>query len=135
MNPREVQEACYRAQHEALEGLGRQWRTHREVEQYVNDLIASEAWHDKYPHVDRVLVAQSRSKKWAGAASVKHKVIRISERHESVVLHELAHLVLPAKVGHGREWQETYLELVREHMGFHAYGALQAAYRAEGLLS
>lgn len=131
MNPREVQEACYRAESEALEGLGRRWRTHREVQTYVESVLSSDYWHDKHPHVGEVHVGQTRSKQWSGMAG--KGTIRIGLREERVVLHELAHIAAPAKAGHGSAWQEIYLDLVREFMGFHAYGALQSALAAEGL--
>jgi hypothetical protein len=49
--------------------------------------------------------------------------IRLSCRSESVLLHELAHVVTPGD-GHGDAFVDALLSLVRHQMGFHAYGAL-----------
>jgi putative metallohydrolase (TIGR04338 family) len=46
---------------------------------------------------------------------------------QPVVLHELAHLLLPPHAGHGPPFAEVLLELVRHEMGFFAYAELQQA--------
>jgi putative metallohydrolase (TIGR04338 family) len=51
--------------------------------------------------------------------------IRLSSLRETVVLHEIAHVVTPG-AGHGPAFVDTLLALVRERLGFHTYGALLA---------
>lgn len=52
---------------------------------------------------------------------------------ELVVLHELAHAVLPSGHGHDRRWARTYLEFVGFKLGCEAKKELQKQYRTHGV--
>jgi len=58
---------------------------------------------------------------------------RLQQEIHRVVLHELAHVVTPG-AGHGPEFVAAFLALVRERLGFHAYGALLAELRHRDLM-
>ena len=128
MNPRERQGRVYASEEAALDGAGRIFRDLGEVRAYVHELVASDWWADRWPHVEAVAVARTRSGRFSGYAVEGSGEIRIGSLREPVVLHEVAHVVTPG-AGHGPSFVEALLALVRERLGFHAYGALLAELR------
>ena len=120
---RERQLAVYAAEDAALEGCGRVFSGWAEAQRYVDELLAGDWWGDRWPRVDRVRVAPSRSGRWAGYCLPGAHEVRLAVRREPVLLHELAHVVTPGD-GHGPAFVAALLDLVRHQMGFHAYGAL-----------
>lgn len=128
------QEALYAAQGEALSSLGRRFASLKAVRAYVQAVTETEEWSERCPVQACVEVHSSAGdRKWAGWADTDSHAIWTS-LDEQVILHELAHLLTPRQ-GHGPGFARAYLELVREHMGFHAYGALRAAFSAHGVLT
>ena len=136
MNPRERQFSVYAGEEAALAGAGRVFRDLREVRAYIDDLISSDWWADRWPHIEAVPVAPTRSGRFSGYAVEGRGEIRLRTGRqvklpgltEPVVLHEVAHVVTPG-AGHGPAFVEALLALVRERLGFHAYGALLAELR------
>ena len=128
MNPRERQLSVYAGEEAALAGAGRTFRDLGEVRAYLDDLITSDWWADRWPHVEAIPVARSRSGRFSGYAVEGTDEIRIASLRESVVLHEVAHVLTPGS-GHGPAFVDALLALVRERLGFHAYGALLAEFR------
>ncbi len=68
-------------------------------------------------------MARTRSGRIGGYAVEGTGEIRLASLRETVVLHEIAHVVTPG-AGHGPAFVDALLALVRERLGFHAYGAL-----------
>ncbi len=139
MNPRERQLSVYAGEEAALAGAGRMFRNLREVRTYLDDLISSDWWADRWPHVEAIPVARTRSGRFSGYAvegtgeirlrtERQVKLPRVGSLREPVVLHEVAHVVTPGG-GHGPAFVNALLALVRERLGFHAYGALLAELR------
>jgi putative metallohydrolase (TIGR04338 family) len=138
VNPRERQLSIYAGEEAALAGAGRMFRDLGEVRAYVDELIASDWWADRWPHIESIPVARTRSGRFSGYAVEGSGEIRLrTERQvklpfgslrEPVVLHEVAHVVTPG-TGHGPAFVDALLALVRERLGFHAYGALLAELR------
>jgi putative metallohydrolase (TIGR04338 family) len=139
VNPRERQLSLYAGEEAALGAAGRRFRDLREVRAYLDQLIASDWWADRWPHIEAIPVARTRSGRFSGYAVEESGEIRLrTERQvnlpsvgsvrEAVVLHEVAHVVTPG-AGHGPAFVEALLALVRERLGFHAYGALLAELR------
>ncbi len=128
MNPRERQLSVYACEDAALAGAGRVFRDLREVRAYLDDLIGSDWWADRWAHVEAIPVARTRSKHVSGYAVEGSSEIRVASLREPVVLHEVAHVVT-AGSGHGPAFVDALLALVRERLGFHAYGALLAELR------
>jgi putative metallohydrolase (TIGR04338 family) len=139
VNPRDRQASVYAGEDAALAGAGRMFRDLREVRAYLDDLIGSDWWAERWPHVEAIPVARTRSGRFSGYAvegtgeirlrtEGQVKLPRVGSFREVVVLHEVAHVVTPG-TGHGPAFIDALLALVRERLGFHAYGALLAELR------
>jgi len=128
VNPRERQLGVYASEEAALAGAGKEFRNLREVRAYVDDLIASDWWADRWPHIEAIPVSRTRSGRFSGYAVEGSGEIRLGSLTERVVLHEVAHVVTPG-AGHGPAFVDALLALVRDRLGFHAYGALLAELR------
>ena len=141
MPPRlgEAQAAVYAAEREALDGRGRSWRGTREVQAYLDHLVTSEWFSERWPHFVHCAVERR------GAGSVystneglddagpdgrpTEGVVLLAGRplRQEVVLHELAHLLAPPGCGHTAPFVDVQLELVRGEMGFFAWAEYRAA--------
>jgi len=131
----------YAAETEALEGLGLAWRRLPAAQAYLDALIGSAWFFDHWPTLVRVTIERrGRGSVWSTCqhldAHGPHNrategVILVAEGSltQAVVLHELAHLLLPAGAGHGPAFARTMLRLVRHEMGFFAFSALHEALR------
>lgn len=128
MNPRQHQQHVYASEDAALSDTGRVFRDLGEVRAYLADLVDSDWWADRWPHVDAIPVGRTRSGRFSGYALEGCGEIRIGTLREAVVLHEVAHVVTPG-AGHGPAFVDALLALVRERLGFPAYGALLAELR------
>lgn len=128
------QEALYAAEREALGSRGVRFPNFAAVQAYVAGITDSEWWAERCPVQACVEVHSSAGdSNWAGWSNHEEHAVWVN-LEQRVVLHELAHLLTPRQ-GHGPGFARVYLELVREHMGFHAYGALRAAFSAHGVLT
>lgn len=128
MNARERQLAIYAGEDAALASIGREFRHLGEVRAYLDELVASDWWADRWPQVESIPVGRTRSGRFSGYAVEGAGEIRVGPLREAVVLHEVAHVVT-AGAGHGPAFVTALLALVRERLGFHAYGALLAELR------
>ena len=133
MNPRERQVLVYAGEDAALADAGRVFRDLREVRAYVDELVASDWWADRWPHIDVIPVGRTRSSRFGGYAVDGTNEIRLGKLTEPVLLHEIAHVVTPG-AGHGPDFVDALLALVRERLGFHPYGALLAEFRGRGVM-
>ncbi|MCA1846964.1 MAG: hypothetical protein LC792_27965 [Actinobacteria bacterium] len=133
MNPRERQLLVYAGEDAALADAGRVFRDLREVRAYVEGLVASDWWADRWPHIDSIPVGRTRSARFGGYAVEGTGEIRLGSLRESVLLHEIAHVVTPGG-GHGPDFVDALLALVRERLGFPTYGALLAEFRGRGVV-
>lgn len=107
-----------------------------EVRAYIDMVWNSEWMEETYPHALRNqprVESRSSSARYS-VYDVNARVIVIANspwhRTTSVALHEFAHFLEPDD-GHGALWRTAYLRLVREFMGFDAYGMLVDGYRRE----
>jgi len=128
VNPRDRQLSVYAGEDAALAASGKEFRDLRQVRAYLDDLIGSDWWADRWPHVEAIPVARTRSGRFSGYAVDGTGEIRVGSLREPVVLHEVAHVLTPGS-GHGPAFVDALLALVRERLGFHAYGALLAELR------
>jgi putative metallohydrolase (TIGR04338 family) len=128
VNARERQQCVYASEEAALTDAGRVFRHLGEVRAYVDELVASDWWADRWPQIEAIPVGRSRSGRFSGYAVQDTGEIRLSDLRETVVLHEVAHVVTPG-AGHGPAFVASFLALVRERLGFHTYGALLAELR------
>jgi putative metallohydrolase (TIGR04338 family) len=132
---RQRQEDVYAAEDAALQTAGRVFHDLGEVRAYVADLIDTDWWAERWPQIEAIPVAETRSGRFGGYAVEQSGEIRLARRalREPVVLHEIAHVVT-AGAGHGPAFVAALLALVRERLGFHAYGALLAELRRRDLV-
>jgi len=135
VNPRDRQRGVYAAEDAALAGAGRVFRHLGEVRAYVDEVIASDWWADRWPHIETIPVGGTRSDRFGGYAVDGTGEIRLARRslREPVVLHEIAHVVTPG-AGHGPAFVTALVALVRERLGFHSYGALLVELRRRDLV-
>lgn len=146
MAPRlgEAQADVYAAERDALDGLGRSWRRTREVQAYLDRLVSSPWFEERWPHFVHCAVERR------GAGSVystnepldhagpdgrpTEGVVLLAGRplRQEIVLHELAHLLAPPGCGHAMPFVDVQLELVREEMGFFAWAEYRSALAARG---
>jgi putative metallohydrolase (TIGR04338 family) len=136
VNARECQAGVYASEDAALEGVGRRFRHLGEVRAYVAELIDTDWWAERWPDVEAIPVGATRSRRVSGYAvdATSGGEIRLARQslREPVLLHEIAHVVTPG-AGHGPPFVAALLALVRERLGFHAYGALLAELRRRDL--
>jgi putative metallohydrolase (TIGR04338 family) len=133
VNARERQLGIYASEEAALAETGRVFRDLGEVRAYVDDLVASDWWADRWPHIDAIPLSRSRSGRFSGYVVEGTGEIRLARLSEPVVLHEIAHVVTPG-AGHGPAFVTSFLALVRERLGFHPYGALLAEFRRQDVV-
>lgn len=142
--PRPVtqQQSCYAAERSL--DHGRIFSSVDEVQRYVDALRDNQWWHAQgfSLHVLRIEVGKMDGRKNKRAAGVgwfqpETNAGRIELRHscmyESVVLHEVAHVLAAAVHGstcHDPAWARTFLTLVSAVMGPDAYLTLQRSFDA-----
>ncbi|MDQ1490740.1 MAG: hypothetical protein QOJ23_3254, partial [Actinomycetota bacterium] len=86
MTARERQRRIYEGEEAALGDAGRVFRDLREVRGYVGELVASDWWADRWPHIDAIPVARTRSERFSGYAVEETGEIRLRSLREPVVL-------------------------------------------------
>jgi putative metallohydrolase (TIGR04338 family) len=135
VNARERQCSLYASEDAALAGIGRAFAHLGQVRAYVAELVDSDWWADRWPEVEAIPVAETRSGRFGGYAVEGTGEIRLARGslREPIVLHEIAHVVTPG-AGHGPAFVGALLALVRERLGFHAYGAFLAELRRRDLV-
>jgi putative metallohydrolase (TIGR04338 family) len=138
------QAELYAAEHDTIDRAGLRWRRLPEAQAYVDGLIGSDWFFERWPHFVRgVVERRGAGSSWStcqaldrGApdGSPSEGVILVADGAltQAVVLHELAHLLLPPDRGHDAAFVETLLTLVRHEMGFFAFAEYQQALRQSG---
>lgn len=139
-----AQSDVYAAEREALDGRGTRWRRLRDAQAYVDAVVGSPWFGERWPHFVHCAVERR------GSGSVYSTndpldvmgpegrplegVVLLADRslRQEVVLHELAHLLAPPGCGHGAPFIEVHLELVRREMGFFAWADYRSALAARG---
>jgi hypothetical protein len=135
------QAALYVAEAASIDGLGRRWRRLADAQSYVDGLIGSAWFFDRWPGFVRCTVERRGSGSvWSTCqhldasgvgGNATEGVILLADGGltQPVVLHELAHLLLPPGSGHHAAFAETHLTLVRHEMGFFAFADYYHALR------
>ncbi|GAC1590730.1 MAG: hypothetical protein NVS3B21_08560 [Acidimicrobiales bacterium] len=136
------QAAVYAAEAASVDRLGRRWPRTSEAQMFLDRLIGSEWFAARWPWLLRCTIERRGSGAvWStfhaldadgpeGCASEGVLLVAGAPLLEPVVLHELAHLLLPPGTHHGPAFARTLLTLVRHEMGFFAFAELLAALRA-----
>lgn len=101
-------------------GNGRKFQDLDEIQTYLQQLLDSDWWTDRFPHVQTITVESAGCE--SAWAKCYHNVIGIPDDSdwamtEPTVLHELAHIVVKyPHPGHGALFARVYLDLVRFKM-------------------
>lgn len=131
------QEAVYSAQAETFLCWGRVFQNVDEVASYLSNVANSEWFFSSFGPTPAITVVEWKDRnRWAGAADIENSRLMFKPGviHESVVLHELAHL-LCGEDGHGQCFVNTQLKLVRQLMGFQCYAEYRHALARTGVFS
>jgi putative metallohydrolase (TIGR04338 family) len=135
------QAALYAAEAGCLDGQGRRWQRLADVQAYVDELTTSSWFFERWPWFVRCQIERRGSGSvWSTCERLDRDgpdgrategVILLAARSltQPVVLHELGHLLLPPDSGHGPDFAQTLLTLVRREMGFVAFADLFEALR------
>jgi len=123
----------YAAEAETIDRLGLRWRRLARAQAYVDGLIGSTWFFDHWPHfVGCTVERRGAGSVWStcqhldiegprGRPTEGVILLADGELRQPVVLHELAHLLVPPGTGHRPPFPETLLTLVRHEMGFFAF--------------
>jgi putative metallohydrolase (TIGR04338 family) len=134
------QAALYAAEAVSIAALGITWPRLADAQRYLDGLVGSAWFAGRWPHF-RGATVQRRGHRavWSLGAALddagpdgrptEGAVLVAGPLRQPVVLHELAHLLLPPGAGHGPAFAETLLTLVRAEMGFPAFAELFHALR------
>ncbi len=126
------QAALYAAEAASIDGLGIVWRRLGDAQLAVDGLVGSAWFAERWPHFVRAVVERrGRGATWStcnpldtagpGGRPTEGVILVAGALRQPTVLHELTHLLLPRGAGHGRDFAEAMLALVRHEMGFVAY--------------
>lgn len=119
--------------------IGPAMRRWHDVEEFLERVLSSAAYVDRFPHAPLDVVIERRSRGARSSLALPHHatiLVRDGSWSALVVLHELAHLVAPADATHephGARFAATVLRLVRDHCGIEAAAALGAAFERNGV--
>lgn len=124
----------YAAERASIQGMGRRGMTIEECQEYVNRVTHTKWFVGRWGTGWRVKVKHGRNGGTAYGGSWGYMTLGVWARCEPVILHELAHHIVTDTYGeyvawHGWQFAETFLALVKHHMGAEAADALKAAYK------
>jgi hypothetical protein len=129
----------YAAEAASIEAWGMTWTRLAPARAYVGGLVSSEWFFERWPWFVRCAIERrGEGARWSTMSRLDDDgpggrptegVILVAGREiaQPVLLHELAHLVAAPDVGHGPEFADILLALVRKEMGFFAYAELHQA--------
>lgn len=120
----------YAAEDAVIDEVGPRWRRWRDVEGYLDSILADHWLHEAFENAPLEITLERRSHSaTASLADAERCVIWILDGswNALTLLHELAHVVAPPDSGHGTAFVAAELELVRRFCGFEPYIALRAS--------
>lgn len=129
------QEALYQAQAKVFPFHGQTFHSIYEIANYLTNLMETEWFFTTFGFCPDLQIKEWKDRnRWAGAADIKTFTLffKVGPQAESVVLHEIAHLLCDDK-GHGQCFATAQLKLVRQQMGFHCYAEYRNALRETGV--
>ncbi len=151
-------EALYGAEDDALPDGGRRFSRFSQIEEFVGEVVRGPWWESMYPEapVEVTVLHRSRDATFSAAhvtadGQEAALFIRDGSWTMAVVVHELAHVAAqpaaalawaqsqrqghcePPEGSHGPTFAAVLLELWRQHLGVHAYGALRSALNDRGV--
>lgn len=136
-NPVDPQRDRLYAAEDAVEAeVGPALRRWRDVEAFLERVLSSDAYLDRFPDAPLDVTLERRSRGARASLALPHHdtiLIRDGSWSALVVLHELAHLVSPNDLTHGAQFAGTVLQLVRDHCGIDAAVVLAGSFERHGV--
>jgi putative metallohydrolase (TIGR04338 family) len=141
------QAELYAAEAMTIAEAGRRWSRIRDAQRYLDDLIDGEWFTSRWPDLLGCTVERRGSGSvWSTCQRLDtdgaddrptEGVILVADGAltQPVMLHELAHLLVPPDAGHGPVFAGVLLSLVRHEMGFFAYAEFLHALRLSDTFS
>jgi hypothetical protein len=133
------QAATYAAEEATVARCGREWSSVREAQAYLDGLVSSAWFFERWPDFVRATIERRGSgATWStchgldaggpGGRPTEGVILLAGPVFaQATLLHELAHLLAPPGAGHGAPFTDTLLELIRNEMGFFAFSDLRHA--------
>jgi putative metallohydrolase (TIGR04338 family) len=108
----------------------KKWKTMKGCQDYVDNLINSRWFRNRWGKRNIVLEAGSRKSKNALAYINEQKIVLPKwAREEVTILHEVAHCLMPNSISdHSKEFCETLLKLIEYKLGKKARDRLKTIY-------
>ena len=135
--PRDMQRARLYKADDVLLPLAKKLPKVRDVEKYVERVLARQSILRRYPLTNRdVKVKDGGGTRSALAYGSWAISIPLWARNEAIVLHELAHTIVyrhwsrSEAAAHGWQFASVYLVLTKAMMGAAAHDALRASFKA-----
>lgn len=115
---------------------GKHFETIPEIQEHVNKIAVSDWWkkHHKF-YTYPITVHDGRGRRNACAVGMTDIKLPKWSRHEEVILHELAHLVVHSRfgnngaAGHGCEFAKVLLLMVKRFMGKEDYLKMKTGFK------
>lgn len=136
--------ALYRAENDALPDGGRRFTRFAYIERYVADVVLGPWWEATFPDAPIEVTVLRRSR--GATFSATHVTpdgqeaavwVRDGSWDAVTVVHELAHVASGNRRdrtgAHGEQFATALLQLWRELLGVHAYGALRSGLEIHGV--
>ena len=117
----------------------RNFDTYDEVQAWVDSLTASDWWTNAgYDFIVRIEVEKSTTHKCSYAVNRQddnYGIIALTEdsKNACVILHEVAHCIVPDRYGHGEQWVRIFLNLVYFALGSDEYLTLYKAFKSHNV--
>lgn len=139
-------DALYAAELAALPDEGRRFHRFVQVCDYVESVVLGPWWERTFPDapIEVAVLRRSRSATFSAAhvtddGSEGVIFLRDGSWNAATVVHELAHVAAAPRATsdrsgpHGEQFATALLQLWREHLGVHAYGALRSGLEDHGV--
>lgn len=109
----------YAAEAKLKTGLDPGFRTTYAIGNFIDEMIATRWWQERYPEVTYIKVKDGRGRRSACASrSGRYIKLPLWARNKHVILHEVAHVVTRGDVpAHGREYAKNYHDLLLKFAG------------------
>ncbi len=107
-----------------------------EVREFVEKIMRSRWWKSRMPYVHHLHLKDGRGTRWARGYSIGSSLVLNLPRwarYPLIILHEMAHGMLPGKriSPHGRRFCANFLDLIKRWMGREAWFEMKDCYKTQ----
>lgn len=109
----------YAAEKEFKTGPHPEYRKVAQIEEFIAEMIATNWWQARYPHIPHIRVKDGRGTRIARGSSLAWQIsLPLWARTREIILHEVAHVLTPSHLpAHGREYAQVYYDLLLRFCG------------------